>query len=238
MNDALNPGGFSEETMIRHAEDYSFLSPIPDTLDYITAALLEPTNCCRRVAMQTGLVPGESVLIFGMGPIGIITGLILQTLGAGKIIGVDNSPKRISKVRALGFFEVLDSSRPDWKNQLLEMSGPDGVDVVVEATGAVSVLQSSFELVRRGGRIVITSVYHGPADGLELKDIMRKELTIRGAKGPFPATTVGGNSLALELLVKLQDKLNRIITVYEYKDAIKAFDHMMSGEAIKAIVKF
>lgn len=238
MNDALLPGGFSEETLVLNTPDYSFISPIPDVVDDITASLLEPTNCAYRVACQAKITPYSTVLVFGLGTIGLITASILKRLGAGRIIGVDRSRARLEKVRALGLLDTVDRNDSDWLDQVREMSTRQGVDVVIEATGAVPVLKDSFEAVRPGGKIVVASVYHSPAGDLELLPIMRKELTIVGAKGPYPHRRSDGSSAPVQVLVDLQQELKKLITVYDYKDALRAFEDMMSGAAIKAVIKF
>ena len=67
MNDAMTPGGFTETTLVRSAPDCSFLSPIPDTIDDITAALMEPTNCAYQIAMKAAIKPDDNVVVFGLG---------------------------------------------------------------------------------------------------------------------------------------------------------------------------
>ena len=238
MNDALLPGGFSEETLVLNTPDYSFISSIPSSLDDITATLLEPTNCAYHVARQAKIKPGDTVLVFGLGTIGLIAASIIKSMGAGVVIGAEKSKTRLEKVRALNLLEIVDRNDADWLEQVKELGGSKGVDVVVEATGAMAVLQDSFNAVRPGGRIVVASVYHGPAGGIELLPIMRKELTIVGSKGPYPHRKTDGSSAAAQALVDLQKDLGKLITVYEYKDALKAFDDMMSGAAIKAVITF
>lgn len=238
MNDALIPGGFAEETLVLNRPDYSFISPLPPEIDDVTAALLEPTNCAYRIARQANITLGDHVVIFGLGTMGLIAARILKSMGAGTVIGVDKSKVRLEKIRQLNLLNVVDSNVPDWLEQVKEMVGDKGADVVVEATGVVSVLKDAFEIVRPGGKIVVASVYHELAGNLELSPIMRKELMMIGAKGPYPHRKTDGSSASLETLVNLQDDLKKLITVYEYKDVLSAFEDMMSGAAIKAVVKF
>lgn len=238
MNDALLPGGFSEETLVLNVPEYSFISPIPSTLDDITATLLEPTNCSYHAALQANIKPGETVLVFGLGSIGLITARIMKSMGAGVVIGVEKSKTRLKKVRELNLLETVDRNDSDWLEQVKELGGSNGVDVVMEATGAVSVLHDAFCAVRPGGRIIVASVYHGPAGDIEMLPIMRKELTIIGAKGPYPHRKTDGSSASVEVLVNLQDDLKKLITVYEFKDALKAFDNTMSGTDIKSVITF
>ncbi len=238
LNYALLPGGFSEETLVTNEDTYSFLSTIPEELDDITATLLEPANCAFHVAMKANVKPGDTVLVFGLGAIGLIAAMILKTLGAGKIIGADRSQKRIEQVRKTGLFDVINTADADWLDQVKEMTAKEGVDIVVEATGAPAVLSEAFKAARTGGRIVVASVYFGAVDQFEPLPIMRKELTIVGSKGPAPQLKADGTSAVVDKVLQLKPDLEKIITVYDYKDAIQAFEDARSGAAIKAVVKF
>lgn len=238
MNDALLPGGFSEETLVLNTDAYSFLSPIPDTLDDITATTLEPANCAYHVAVRANIQPGDRVLVIGLGAIGMIAGLILQTLGAGKVIGADRSPLRLEQVRKTGLIDVVDTAEPNWMDKVREMTAKEGVDVVIEATGAPAVLKQTMEIVRTGGKIVVPSVYFGSIEGFEPIPIMRKELTIIGSKGPAPQLNVDGTSAVVDKVMQLKAQLQKLITVYDYKDSLQAFADARSGAAIKAVIKF
>ena len=190
------------------------------------------------MVLKANIQPGDTVAVIGMGPMGFITARLLQAMGAGLVVGIVNKPSRLEKVREIGFMDAIDSSAPDWLDQVREVFGPYGPDVVVELSGNYAALQNAIRIVRPAGRIVVGSVYSGFADKVEMRPVMRKELTIVGAKGPYPNLNAEGGSASLDMLVKLQNDLRRIITVYEAKDAIRAFEDMMSGRAIKSVITF
>lgn len=238
LNDALLPGGFTEETLVTNTDAYSFLSPIPEELDDLTATLLEPANCAFHVAVKADIKPGDSVVVFGLGAIGLISAEILKTLGTGKIVGIDRSKQRLEQVRKAGLIDVVDSNDPNWKEQIRERIGKDGADVVIEATGVPEVLPDAMFLARTGGRIVVPSVYHGYIDKFKPLPIMRKELTIVGSKGPAPQLKSDGTSAVVDKVIQVKSNLEKMITVYDYKDAEQAFTDARSGAAIKAVIKF
>lgn len=68
--------------------------------------------------------------------------------------------------------------------------------------------------------------------------IIAEELTIQGSKDPYPHLKTDGTSAAVDILVKLQEDLKKLITVYDYRDALMAFDDMISGAAIKPVIRF
>lgn len=237
MNDALLPGGFSSETLVLNTPSYCFLSPIPDTLDDITATLLEPANCAYRIASKANIRPGDSVLIFGLGTMGLITAEILKSMGAGSIIGTDRNKVRLEKIRQTSLLDVVDCNDADWMEQVKERTGSMGVDIVIEATGASAVLADTFEIVRPGGTIVAGGVYHGSVTNFVPTPIMRKELTIVGAKGPYPSVKSDGTSVVVDIVNKLQNNLKKLINVYDYSEGLTAFCDMRSGVSIKPVIK-
>lgn len=238
FNEAFLPGGFSQETCVLNTQENSFISPVPAALDDITATLLEPTSCSLQCALKADIRPGAKVAVIGMGPMGFITARILQQIGAGLVVGIVNKPSRLEKVREIGFLEGIDSSREDWLDRVREIFGDFGPDVVVELSGNLTAFQNALKIVRPGGRIVVGSVYTGYADNVELRPVMRKELTIVGAKGPFPNLNSDGSSMAMDMLVKIQKDVRKIIQVYDYTDALRAFEDMMCSRSIKSVITF
>jgi threonine dehydrogenase-like Zn-dependent dehydrogenase len=238
MNDALLPGGFTEETLVRSQSDYGFLSRIPDTLDDITASLLEPANCAYHIAMKAEIKPGDNVVVFGLGAMGIIASIILKRLGAGSVICVGRRPARQEKARRTGIFDAVVGNDEEGMKKIMDICGERGADVVIEATGTPKVLSDALGVVRYGGRVVVGSVYADTIPDFDPLPIFRKELTMVGAKGPTVYRKTDGSSAVVGMMELVKEDLNKIITVYDYKDALKAFEDAKTGEAIKAVIKF
>lgn len=238
MNEAVFPGGFTEETLVRDAPDYGFLSPVPPTLDDITASLLEPTNCAYHIAMRAQLQPGGSAVVFGLGAMGIISAIILKRLGAGAVVCVGRRPARQEKARRTGIFDAVVGNDEAGMAKIREICGEKGPDAVIEATGTPQVLADAIRTVRPGGRIVAGGVYHGTIPEFDPLPIFRKELTLVGAKGPTTYRRTDGSSAVMCMMEAIQEELKKIVTVYDYQDACKAFEDAMSGEAIKAVITF
>lgn len=238
MNEALLPGGFTEETLVRSQADYSFLSKIPDEIEDSVAALLEPTNCAYRIAMRANMKPGETVVVFGIGAMGLITGIILKHLGAKCVIAVGRRPARMEQVRQTGIFDAVIANDEEGQKKIEELCGSHGADIAIEATGAPGVLVDAIQVVRYGGRVVVGSVYGSNIQDFAPLPIFRKELTLVGAKGPYPYRNSDGSSAVVDMMLRVQDELKKIIKVYDYEDALQAFEDAKSGEAIKAVIRY
>ena len=238
LNDAITPGGFTEYTLARSTPDYSFLSPVPDAIDDVTAALMEPTNCAYQIAMKANIKPGDNVVVYGLGAMGIIAAIILRHLGAGAIICVGRRPARQEKARQTGIFDAVVGNDEAGIAVIREICGEHGADVVIEATGTPSVLSQAMTTARYGGRVVAASVYHGTIPEFDPLPIFRRELTIVGAKGPGAFLRTDGSSAVVHMMSLMKEDLAKIIRVYDFKDALQAFEDAKSGEAIKAVIKF
>lgn len=238
LNDAIAPGGFTEFTLARSTPDYGFLSPIPDAIDDITAALMEPTNCAYQIAMKANIKPGDNVVVYGLGAMGIIAAIILKRMGAGSIVCVGRRPARQEKARQTGIFDAVVGNDEAGMAVIREICGEHGADVVIEATGTPAVLSQAMTTARYGGRVVAASVYHGTIPEFDPLPIFRRELTIVGAKGPGAFRRSDGNSAVVYMMSLIKDDLAKIIRVYDFKDALQAFEDARSGEAIKAVIKF
>ena len=200
LNDAITPGGFTEYTLARSTPDYSFLSPVPDAIDDVTAALMEPTNCAYQIAMKANIKPGDNVVVYGLGAMGIIAAIILRHLGAGAIICVGRRPARQEKARQTGIFDAVVGNDEAGMAVIREICGEHGADVVIEATGTPSVLSQAMTTARYGGRVVAASVYHSTIPEFDPLPIFRRELTIVGAKGPGAFLRSDGSSAVVHMM--------------------------------------
>ena len=228
LSEVLSPGGFAQRTSVRHG-DHHYLVPCGD-MDLELAALHEPLSCSLRIVEQSRVSAGQLVVVLGLGPIGIMSALLATAFGASTVIGIDANEARVKAANGLGIDAVqLDDGR-------LDTTGLPEADVVIEATGAPEALSLAVALAGLGGRVVIGSVYGRRASDVDLRPIMRKELTIIGAKGPFPHLTRSGTSAALQLLQRPDLPWTSLIQSFEISDAETAFLLMSQRQVIKPVI--
>lgn len=195
------PGGQAEYVRV----PYSDVGPIvvPDGLDDDQVLFLSdilPTGW--MAAKNADIEPGDTVAVWGCGPVGLfaIQSAFLQ--GAGKVIAIDHYPGRLALAKGLGA-ETLDFSQTRVREALMEMSGGFGPDAVIDAVGMEShgwapdtimdnmkqrvgigadsahALRQAIVSVRKGGRVSIPGVYGGFLDMFPLGAMMEKGLQVR-----------------------------------------------------------
>lgn len=213
------------------------LMHIADNISYEHAALMDPIcNAYKAVAQESGLLPGEDLLVFGPGPIGLLASQIGHVMGAKNIIlvGLDVDKKTRSKVaQAMGVTKFIASDTEDLDNIITEISGKDGVPVAIDCAGAPVVLQQAIRNVRTGGRIVKLGVNNKALD-FSLTDFTYKAISLKGHK----AYDVTSWRNCLGLLEKNMLVIDPLIThTLPLDEWEKGMSLMSNREGIKIILK-
>ena len=153
---------------------------VVDDLDPEVAVLAEPVACVIHGLDVLALRPGADVLLFGTGPTGLILTSLLASSGAGRLTVAARTAPKLELARRRGADEVviMDESA----ERRLRVLAPEGFDVVIDATGAVAVLEQTMGLTRTGGTIFVYGMTpEGARWPLPPYEIFRRELTIKGS---------------------------------------------------------
>jgi threonine dehydrogenase-like Zn-dependent dehydrogenase len=134
------------------------------------AALAQPLAVALHAVRRVGVAPGERVVLFGVGGIGVFV-LAALVAGGARVSALDVRPERLRTAAALGAVETLDARSPD----LVERLG--GADVVIEASGASAAPASAARLVRPGGRLLLVGLQAAPRE-LDLADLVLREVDL------------------------------------------------------------
>ena len=174
-----HPGGFAELVV----SDAHKCHPVDD-LPLDVAVLVEPTACAVHGLDVLALPPMSDVLVLGAGPSGLILAQLLAGAGAARLTVAAPTQFKLDLARSLGADETVQLRRGDAEHneRALRALAPDGFDVVVDATGAISVLDTCLRLTRDGG-IVFLYGMAGEEDRWSIRpyEVFRRQLQIRGS---------------------------------------------------------
>ena len=151
-------------------------------LDPAIVALQEPMGNAVHAAFVEP-IEGKSVAITGCGPIGLCSVGIARAAGASLVVATDTEPYRLQLAREMGADLALDARNPDTVRSVLDATGGDGVDAVLEMSGAGPALTQALEFVTRGGRISLLGIFPEPVS-VDLSDmVIQRGIRLYGIYG-------------------------------------------------------
>lgn len=155
---------------------------LEDHVSYEEGAMVEPATVAQHVINKAELSVGDSIVIYGAGPIGIMVAQWAQINGAGKVILIDIDPTKVAFAKELGFENVCNSQKISAEEFILDVLDGILADVAIEATGSSAAFDQCAQSIRTFGRVVLLGNPHSDMV-LEQKtydQFMRKEGTIVG----------------------------------------------------------
>jgi threonine dehydrogenase-like Zn-dependent dehydrogenase len=183
-------GAFTQDLLVRDARVGASLLPIPADLPFEIAALAEPLAVGLHGVNRAQVQPGDKVVVFGCGPIGLGMILWLIDRGVTDVVALDLAPERRERARALGARAAFDPTQEDLRAKLLELHGSArvfsreavGTDAFIDAAGAPNILSDVVRMAKYQSRMVVTAAYMKPVP-LDLGAMLTTEMTITTAVG-------------------------------------------------------
>ena len=152
---------------------------IPDHVSYQAAALAEPLAVCLHAVARAGDVSGKRAVLFGAGPIGLLTMLAARRAGIAEVTVVDIAAAPLAFASRLGANHVVDISGGD--EALKAQAATQPFDVAFEVSGTAAGLASAIGVVRRGGIVVQVGNLPGGQIPVPANAVMAKEIDLRGS---------------------------------------------------------
>lgn len=173
-------GGLAEYLLVpRVAMEHGNLVVVERELPATTLALAEPVSCCLNGASQVAVAPGETVVVLGAGPIGLLH-IALARL-AGATIFATGRPGRLEAALSLGATEAFDLTGDALTREIMQRTGGRGADVVIVAVGDLSLVNQALELAAFGGRVNYFAGFpKGSAATMDPNLIHYRELLVSG----------------------------------------------------------
>lgn len=209
---------------------------LPDGVSFAEAALNEPLSCVINGISACRIRLGETVLIIGAGPIGLLHLMLAKLSGAGVVIVSDLIDGKLEKAMKIGADHVINPQLCDLKKAILDLTSGQGVNAIVTACPVPSVQEQSIELAAPFGRICFFGGLppERPKITINSNLIHYRNLIVTGVTG-------GPNSdyrSGLKLLASKKIDLMEVVSEsYPLSEGYEAFQIAQSGDAMKVILK-
>jgi L-iditol 2-dehydrogenase len=179
---APSGGGFADYVKVPgHIVRHGGLVKIPDQISFEQASFVEPTNCCLKAVKKAAIAPGQTVLVTGAGPIGLMFVMLVKYFG-GRVIATDLLPSRIEKALAVGAEAAFDARDADLPAKIKALTGGMGVDVSLLAVPSDKAFFQALDCTRKGGKILFFAEF---PDELEIpinpNVLYRREIDLIGS---------------------------------------------------------
>ncbi len=212
------------------------LHHLPDAVSFEKAAITEP--CCvayNATCVKTQIRPGDSMLVLGPGPIGLLCAALAKLSSPGwlGVAGLKQDEKRLEIARRLGIERTIAGGREDMLEVIRAVGDGLGVDAVIDATGVSSALELALAAVRPGGQITKVGWGREPL-GFSLDSLVQKAVRLQGS---FSHNFVIWETVIALLASGRLDPAPLIGRVEPLARWQTCFDEMASGKIVKAVLK-
>ncbi|MFC6862042.1 NAD(P)-dependent alcohol dehydrogenase [Halomicroarcula sp. GCM10025817] len=211
-----------------------FAYKLPETVSTTEGALCEPLSVGIHAVRRGDVETGDTVVVTGAGPIGLLVMEAARAAGATDVVLTDVVPEKLAVAEARGADLTVDVTETDLEAAVDDHTDGVGADVVVEASGAAPSIESTFDVVRRGGSVVLVGLASEATIPIDVLDIIDNELDVHGSfryKNTYDAAVdlLADGVVDVEGIVDFEAPLSDI-------DA--AFQRSMESDVVKGMITF
>ncbi len=193
-NGFTTDGGFAEYA-VNHINT---LARVPDTMSDAEATLVVTAGTSMYGLTELGgLVAGESVVVIGPGPIGLLAVAVAKALGAHPVILTGTRDSRLAIGKELGADRVVNVARENAVEIVKQLTGGIGADYVVECAGTEATVNEAIHMTNRGGKICLAAFPHDPVT-MDLAHVVKNNIYIYGIRGEGKSATRRAMALMAE----------------------------------------
>jgi L-iditol 2-dehydrogenase len=223
----FNNGAYAEYIRIPNRIVEKNMHEIPAHVSYQDAALVEPLACVMRGLEESGVKPGDTVAVIGLGPIGMMFVRLAKAVYNARVIAIGRRRSQLDRAAGMGADEVvLNEEGSDVITPVHRLTGGRGADIVIEAVGLPEVWQLAIKLLRRGG---VVNFFGGCPEGTDVPVdaglLHYSELTLKASFHHTPALIRQALDIISRGRVTARDLVNRVEPL---SNLLEVMQHLMS----------
>ncbi|MDR3335987.1 MAG: NAD(P)-dependent alcohol dehydrogenase [Treponema sp.] len=218
---------------VAHEGDLCF--KLPGNVSTMEGALIEPLAVGFHAAQTADAKIGQVALVTGAGCIGLVSMLALKALGVSKVFMTDVVPKRLEKAKSLGAAAVINAAEKNVPQEINDLTGGKGVDIVIETSGNEKSAEAGIESAKKGAAMVFVGYSASGYMNLPMSTALNKELTLKTIfryRHIYP--------LAIDAVSRGAVNIKDIVTnTFEFNDIQNAMDKSVHNkiDIVKSVIK-
>lgn len=233
-NSRLDPGGMAEYVRVPETNLCDTLK-LPEQLTLEDATLVEPAACAVKGIKNSGLRPGETLLVTGLGVMGALNILVARAYGAARIIAADLVPYRLEKALDLGADAAIDVSRRGLAEAIRELTGGTMAHRVIVGPGTPEAMAEGIRACAQGGTVLFfTPTPPGQMLAVEPHFLYFNEITLTSSYSCGPADTREALELISRGIIRAADLVTHRFPLAQAADAFRLT--VRGQDSLKALV--
>jgi len=207
---------------------------IPNSISFEIGAILEPFGVAVHAVDEADIHPGDSVVVLGSGPIGLMTQMLVKNSSASLVVAVDINEYRLDLSRNICNVDAAINPRnEDIIEKIFSLTENRGADIVIDLTGSPDAVIKGLKILRQQGKMVLAGIYAKPiiVDATDL--IVHKEIKIKGISGRKMFNTW---YRAIKILQSKKIDIDPLIThkyrFNQYKEAFETYNSRSCGKVL------
>jgi D-xylulose reductase len=215
-----------------------FCYKLPEHISLEEGVLAEPLAVAAHAVRMVGIQPGQSVVIFGSGTIGLVCGAVAKHFGAKKVVAVDITPSKLNfaaEFNKCAIFKPSMQATPE-ENARTIIEENDlglGADAVIEASGAETAVNCGIHVLRPGGQYIQTGLGRAIIN-FPILTMSEKELHVHGAFRYGP----DDYRVAMDVLEAGTVPVKRLIShIFDFQQTVDAWEATKAGKGIKNMIR-
>jgi L-iditol 2-dehydrogenase len=210
------------------------LHRIPDNLSYPEATLLQPAaDIVHAVITHTTVRPGDTVVVIGPGPMGILTVEVSRAVGAGQVIivGLERHKERMEIAKKVGADFIINGSKENVVERVNELTEGRGANVVFEASGSKAAFLQGLEILAKKGQLMVIGAHTQPVE-IVVRVLQKAEQSIKGSTKSTWVDYERAIQLTKTGRLQLEPLIGDVLPIAEWK---KGFDLALSKKVCKVV---
>lgn len=224
-------GGFAEYAL----NHINTLYKLPDNVSFEDSTLVTTAGCVMwGIDRVGGYIAGDTILVIGPGPIGLMALQCCKALGAKTVILTGTRESRLKIGRNVGADYTINVREEDAVKRVMEITNGKGADIVMECAGGDNSLQEAIESVKRGGKICMVAFYKKPVT-VDMSHVARSNVNIYSCRGEGGMNCGRSLSLMSDGKIAARPLITHHFSLDEIHQAIKTFVERIDN-ALKVVI--
>jgi L-iditol 2-dehydrogenase len=231
----IYPGGFAEYIRVAPINVQRDVLELPGEMGFEEATLIEPVACAIRGMKRTGIQPGDTVLVIGVGVSGLLFVQLCKLWGASQVLAADLVEYRLQRALEAGADAAINPGEEDLESRVRSLTGGVGPDLVIVTAGSKQVMEEAFHVTGKGGTVLLYApLPPGDTVSVDVNELLFSEKTLVSTYSCGPDDT----RVALEFMRSQRVQTRGLVThrfgLAEVGEAVRLAGE--AGESLKVVI--